>query len=70
MVSQRMAGNGRTEALPDKANPVSFSRQGAPTAYLPLCVTEAKYLVNVAYANDRQYSRNLGKREGIELLKA
>ena len=48
MVSQRMAGNGRTEALPDKANPVSFSRQGPPTAYLPLCVTEAKYLVNVA----------------------
>jgi hypothetical protein len=50
MVSPRMAGHGRMEALPDKANPVRFSRQDAPTAYLPQCVTEAKYLVNVALA--------------------
>jgi len=48
MVSQRMAGNGRAEAVPDKANPVLFSRQGVPTAYLPQCVTEAKYHLNVA----------------------
>jgi hypothetical protein len=47
-VSQRMAGNGRTEALPDKANPVEFCHPAVPTAYLPQCVTEAKYLVNVA----------------------
>jgi len=46
--SQRMAGNGRTAAVPDKANPVRFSNGEAPTAYLPQCVTEAKYLVNVA----------------------
>ena len=50
VVSQRMAGNGRTEALPDKANPVRFSSPGVPVAYLPLCVTEAKYHVNVALA--------------------
>jgi len=48
MVSQRMAGSGRLEAVPDKANPVRFSRQGVPTAYLPQCATEAKFLVNVA----------------------
>jgi hypothetical protein len=47
-VSQRMAGNGRAEALPDKANPVKFSKEGVPDAYLPQDVTGAKYLVNVA----------------------
>lgn len=50
MVSQRMAGNGRTEALPDKTNPIRFSRPGVPTAYPPYCVTEATYLINVALA--------------------
>jgi hypothetical protein len=48
MVSQRMAGNGRIEALPDKANPIRFSRPGVPTAYPPQCVTEAKYFINIA----------------------
>jgi len=48
VASQRMAGNGRVAAAPDKANPVRFSRAGLPVAYLPQCVTEAKYLVNVA----------------------
>ena len=47
-VSQRMAGNGRLEALPDKANPIRFSRPGVPTAYPPQCVTEAKYFINIA----------------------
>jgi hypothetical protein len=47
-VSQRMAGNGRIAAVPDKSNPVRFSRPGVPTAYLPQCVTEAGYHVNVA----------------------
>jgi hypothetical protein len=47
MVSRRMAGNGRVEALPDKANPILFSHLGVPTAYPPECVTEAKYLINV-----------------------
>jgi hypothetical protein len=36
------------EAEPDMANPVQFSRQGVPTAYLPKCVTEAKYSINMA----------------------
>ncbi len=48
MVSQRMAGNGRTEALPDKANPIRFSGKGVPTAYPPQCLTEAKYLINAS----------------------
>ncbi|MGD0500262.1 MAG: DUF362 domain-containing protein [Bryobacteraceae bacterium] len=55
VVGQRMAGNGRTAALPDKANPVKFSRPGPPpTAYLPQCVTEAKYLVNVGLTRAHQ----------------
>ena len=49
-VSERMAGNGRAVALPDKANPVRFSSQDVPTAYLPGCVTGATYLINVALA--------------------
>jgi hypothetical protein len=48
VVSQRMAGNGRIAAEPDKTNPVRFSKEGVPTAYLPECVTGAKYLVNAA----------------------
>jgi hypothetical protein len=47
-VSQRMAGNGRSEAVPDKANPIRFSRPGPPTAYPPQCATEAKYMINLA----------------------
>lgn len=49
-VNQRMAGKGRTEALPDKTEPIHFSRAGLPTAYPPQCVTGAKYLINVALA--------------------
>jgi hypothetical protein len=48
VVSQRMAGNGRTAAVPDKTNPVQFSKEGVPTALLPTCVTEAKYHMNAA----------------------
>ncbi len=48
VVSQRMAGNGRLQALPDKADPIRFSQRGVPTAYVPQCVTEAKYLINFA----------------------
>ena len=33
--------------LPDKANPIVFSKAGVPTAYPPQCATEAKYLINV-----------------------
>lgn len=48
VVSERMAGSGRVAALPDKSNPVKFSKEGVPTAYLPQCVTDSKYLVNIA----------------------
>ncbi|MCC6859306.1 MAG: DUF362 domain-containing protein [Bryobacterales bacterium] len=48
VVSQRMAGGGRTAAVPDKASPVQFSKEGVPTAFLPTCVTEAKYHMNAA----------------------
>lgn len=47
-VSQRMAGAGRIAAIADKANVVHFSRKGVPAAYLPDCLTEAKYLINDA----------------------
>jgi len=47
-VNERMAGNGRGQAVPDKNRPLRFSGQGVPTAYLPQCVTEAKYMINVA----------------------
>ena len=47
MASERMAGNGRLAAVPDKANPIHFSHEGVPTAYPPQCVTETKYLINV-----------------------
>jgi hypothetical protein len=48
VASRRMAGKGRTEALPDKAFPIRFSGQGAPTAFPPQCATEARYLINLA----------------------
>jgi hypothetical protein len=48
MVNERMAGSGRLQAAPDKTSPLNFSGSGVPTAYLPQCVTEAKYMINVA----------------------
>jgi len=48
VVSPASAGNGRLAASPDQDNPVHFAESGVPTAYLPQCVTEAKYLVNLA----------------------
>ena len=47
-VSDRMAGNGRVKAEVDKGNPVRFSGKDVPTAYLPQCVTDATYMINVA----------------------
>ena len=48
-----LAGNdfghgGRIKPTVDKANPVRFSREDAPTAYLPQEVTESTYLINMA----------------------
>jgi uncharacterized protein (DUF362 family) len=39
---------GRMSAVPDLASPISFSKAGLPTGYLPKQVTEAKYLINMA----------------------
>ena len=48
LVNERMAGGGREQVVPDKTSPLRFSGQGLPTAYLPQCVTGAKYMINVA----------------------
>ena len=39
---------GRIFAEPDTANPIKFSKEGVPTAYLAKQVTGAKYLINMA----------------------
>ena len=48
VVSPGLAKNGRLPAAPDKANPIHFAQSGVPEAFLPQCVTEAKYLINLA----------------------
>jgi hypothetical protein len=48
IVSPGTAGNGRLAASADQDNPIHFAQAGVPTAYLPQCVTEAKYLINLA----------------------
>ena len=45
VVKPNRAGNGRIAAAHDPGNPV-YTKAG--TAYLPRCVTEAKYLINMA----------------------
>lgn len=45
VVSPDRAGNGRMAAVADKNNPLHTK---AGIAYLPTCVTEAKYLINLA----------------------
>lgn len=45
VVKLNRAGNGRIAAVHDPGNPV-YTKAG--TAYLPRCVTEAKYLINMA----------------------
>jgi hypothetical protein len=45
VVSPDRAGNGRIAAVADKNNPLHTK---AGVAYLPTCVTEAKYLINLA----------------------
>jgi len=48
-----LAGNdfghgGRIRPTVDKANPVRFSKEGVPTAYLPREVVESTYMINLA----------------------
>lgn len=45
VVSPDRAGDGRIAAVPDTSNPLHTK---AGTAYLPTCVTEARYLINLA----------------------
>jgi len=45
VVAPKNAKNGRVAAIHDTANPLQTK---AGTAYLPTCVTEAKYLINLA----------------------
>ncbi len=45
VVKPSLARSGRTAAVEDRANPL-WTKTG--TAYLPQCVTEAKYLINMA----------------------
>jgi uncharacterized protein (DUF362 family) len=50
---QFLAGNdyklgGRQSPIPDKENPITFSKGGLPTGYLPKQVIEAKYMINMA----------------------
>jgi len=52
VVKNTLAGNGRIGAAHDTANPVYT--QGPPTAYLPTCVTQAKYLINMALLRPHQ----------------
>lgn len=45
VVAPDTAQNGRIAAVPDKSNPLHTK---AGTVYLPKCVTEAKYMINLA----------------------
>jgi hypothetical protein len=45
VVSPNNANNGRIAAVPDRNNPLQTK---AGTAYLPQCVTEASYMINLA----------------------
>jgi hypothetical protein len=39
---------GRLSPNPDMVHPIHFAQKNLPTAYLPKCVTGAKYLINLA----------------------
>lgn len=39
---------GRVAAEPDAGNPIRFSKEGIPAAYMPKQVTEARYMINMA----------------------
>ncbi|MBN2182546.1 MAG: DUF362 domain-containing protein [Sedimentisphaerales bacterium] len=39
---------GRTAPVVDQDNPIRFAQPGLPTAFLPKCVTGAKYMINLA----------------------
>ncbi|MDI6449521.1 DUF362 domain-containing protein [Anaerobaca lacustris] len=58
-VRPEVAKNGRLAAERDTAHPVHFSHPNVPhgaRAYLPRCVTEAKYLINMTLLRPHQMS--------------
>lgn len=48
LVNTDLGLGGRITPTPDTANPVRFSKDGVPTAYLPSLVTGAKYHINLS----------------------
>jgi hypothetical protein len=48
VVNVRQAGNGRVAGVPNKTDPVRFSDPGLPVAFVPQCVVDAKYRINLA----------------------
>lgn len=47
-VNPNRASNGRVMVIPDTTDPVKFSDPGVGTAFVPKCVVEAKYRINMA----------------------
>lgn len=51
---------GRTEVRPDESSAIVWSHEfGGPACYLPLCVTEADYLINLASLKGHSYGITL-----------
>jgi uncharacterized protein (DUF362 family) len=48
VVGSDRAGDGRIAASPDPTNVIHFSKAGMAPAYVPLVVSQAKYLINLA----------------------
>lgn len=47
-VNPNRAANGREMVVPDTSDPIKFSDPGVGTAFVPKCVVEAKYRINLA----------------------
>ncbi|HWC99911.1 MAG TPA: DUF362 domain-containing protein [Candidatus Sulfopaludibacter sp.] len=47
-VNPNRAANGRVMVIPDTTDPIKFSDKGVGTAFVPRCVVEAKYRINLA----------------------
>ena len=48
LVGEDYRFGGRMSPTPDMDNPIKFSKEGVPVAYLPKQVTDAKYVINMA----------------------
>ena len=47
-VSRKRVGNGRESVVPDTTDPIKFSDPNVGNAFVPKCVVEAKYRINLA----------------------